>query len=79
MTRDALIEAGVRALQDVWADSGDGPSVRELAAAVVDAVEPLIRADLRDRVETLGGPFTSGSEFILRADVLALLDGSSDE
>jgi hypothetical protein len=86
MTRDELIEAGYAVLDDALNRGDPGP----LMGLVIDALEPLIRADerareaarlspvrpdLRAKVEAL--PMWSRlaqDDVILRADVLALLD-----
>jgi hypothetical protein len=99
MTRDELIEVGAQALaarlnkaygMDPTPDHHDIAD----ATALLDAVEPLIRADercncsaikerdyLRAKVQAL--PHWGPEEFVVeewvkRADVLALLDGNSE-
>ena len=51
--RDELIDAGARALDAKWGDVSI-PLVRDEAATVIDAVEPIIRADERwERLERI--------------------------
>jgi hypothetical protein len=106
MTGEELLAAAMEAAQNVpnpsrpIFDADDEAQV----AAVITAVEPLIRADERERTNTVGGHRqirdegradmcadlrakvealpgapASGSGWIARADVLALLDGDSDD
>lgn len=46
--RDDAIEAAERAFQRYWGSTS--PSDGEVAATLVDAVEPIIRADERERI-----------------------------
>jgi hypothetical protein len=72
MTRDELVEVA-------WLAYDKARSVDDGLADAIDAVEPLIRAGLRAKVEALPGAPASGSGWIARDDVLALLDGDSDD
>jgi hypothetical protein len=95
VTRDELIDVGVRALAEY-----QGDEVSEIdVVAVLDAVEPLIRADEKERMrehyvallKTITDAGLAGLRakvealagvhevWLYRDDVLALLDGSNDE
>lgn len=96
VTRDELIEVA-------WLAYDKARSVDDGIADAIDVVEPLIRADERERTNTVGGHRqireegradmcndlrakvealpgapASGSGWIARDDVLALLDGGSE-
>jgi hypothetical protein len=85
MTGEELLAAAMEAAQNVpnpsrpIFDADDEAQV----AAVITAVEPLIRADeradLRAKVEALPGAPASGSGWIARDDVLALIDRGNDD
>jgi hypothetical protein len=53
VNREELIEAGAQAMHDTF--HRGAVTNREYAAALLDAVEPLIRADERERTNTVGG------------------------
>jgi hypothetical protein len=74
-TRDELIEAGADALSDTWTDGGDGTN-QELAAAVLDAVERLIRADERAKWLAYDEVVTRDAWSELHAKVSALPEGA---
>lgn len=99
MTHDELVDTGAQAMHFLFVMPGTATN-RGYAAAVVEAVEPLIRAAERDRIrartsDALSGlraqvealppgvrwdPYQDGNpDVVLRAAVLALLDGTSDE
>lgn len=89
MDRGELIEVAMQAMHDLYRQPGVAPN-REYAAVVVDAIEPLIRADERanvPRVEidaALGEPTTCkvwvGEHLVFDGIARgALFGGSSDE
>lgn len=96
MTREELIEAVIPALGLSYVRHPGYAQGR--ARRVIDAVEPLIRADereflapevpmarddlrneLRAKVEALPGSPNSALDWVLRVDVLALLDGDTND
>ena len=50
--RDELIEKGVYAIREAWEAETDGPTDAGFAAAVIAAVEPIIRADERRKARS---------------------------
>lgn len=89
MTRDQLVQAGVQAILNRYRPVPDADEqLREAVGVVVDTIGPLIRADerehvgadLRAQVAALLDPDTSGWAYQDAViDVLALLDGATDD
>jgi hypothetical protein len=76
MDRDELIDAGAWALEDV-----EGSAARSIAGLILDAVEPLIRADEREHstaeVAATGRWCREDERATMRAQVEALRDAES--
>ena len=74
--RDELIDAGARALDAKWGDVSI-PLVRDEAATVIDAVEPIIRADERSYSRTAAAAWRELADLRDKVEALPQYPGTT--